>query len=590
MNKNKLEQSSITKLRDCIDRCSHLTHELKENDKSPSWDGEITAYKSENFKVSKMIGTARIQVKAHGINDVSELSKSNISYPVRVDDLRNYLNDGGTIYFVIHIYSFDSYKIYYNALLPLDISNWLKIACNQQTISIPFSELTPSNHADVEKIVLNFLNDRKKQFSIVTVLPEDDKGKAVMLSRFNQFSFGVVGTSDPFGYMLKHPIYIYGDMEYTKIPLHRINAEEISTTIPMEVSVNGALHYSEVTIKKTVNDEKLCFGECFQISMTENNISYVEKGDFDCRLKALNFIKDLREFKRLDMDKSRFSFDSLEFGDETEFNSHFAKLKNLYQALKYFGVTKSLAYDVIDEESDKNLRIIVAAYMNSGIVTFDEPVDMTVSCMEINNLRILISIAHINGLTYKLQNLFTATPKNCELRFDDQVVPCSIFCILKQHDFETISNMNYELLLQDLKAYPFQSIYTDKLVALLLDMLRAYDVTKSRELLDACENLAGHIKDSDETVCIHKLNYLQCVRRSRNYTESEKQLLYAVRNTEADFVIQLGIAILLENQNDINYYYSKLSEDAKREFLSFPIVALAEQLFQLREGEFKSSP
>lgn len=575
MNSDKVEQSSITKLRDCIDRCCHLKHDIKDNDKTPSWDGEIQAYNSTEFSISTIIGITRIQVKGKHIKTSSNLKKSEITFPVKTDDLRNFLSDGGIIYFVIYIYDFDMYTIYYNALLPLDITNWLKIAQTQKTISIPFTELQITDNIEVERIFLNFLNDRKKQFSTVTTIPDNDAEKAMMYSSFKEFSFGVVATKDPFNYILNHPIYIYGNLQYAQIPLQRIQAEEILCSVEMSVIINDKIHYSLVTIKKKKNDELLCFGGCFEISTATKKIKFQEHGDIESRLKALEFIKDLKKYKNLKVGNSSFVFKSFNLNNSDNIEQHYKNLIELNLALKYFGVTHAINLDSMDELSEKNLKTLVAAFRNNGIVTFETPINDRMGCFEIYNLRVFINITPLENLSYELQSAFFSPIKNCELHLDDEVVPCSIFCILNQHDFETISNFDYDILINNLTSYPPNKIYIDKLVWLLLEMLRAFKTTKDAKLLNACEKLSKHLKDKNENNNIHTLNYLQCIMRKRSLTEEEKKDLYSIRSTSTEASIQLAVAILLENHQDTSFYFSQLSEGQKAEFLNYPIATLS---------------
>jgi hypothetical protein len=589
MNNNKLEQSSVTKLRDCLDRCIHLEHDIKENDKTPTWDGEIRIYRSPEFKVGMLIGVARAQVKAQKVATFLELSAKTIKRPVRVDDLLNYKNEGGTIYFVIYIYDFDCYRIYYNALLPLDISNWLKIAGTQNTITLPFEELPIADSQYIEQMILNFLNDRKKQFSTVVMLPEDDKEKAIIFSKFDQFSFGVVGTSEPFDYMFKHPIYLYGDIQNIKVPLHKVQAEVISTTLPMPVTICGVQYYSEVTIEKSIDDELFCFGECFKLSTATNKIHFKESGNLECRWKALNFIKALKEHKQINIEESYFQFDDFHLDGQRQFDSYFEKLSNLRNALLYFGANQLLNCDLIQESDNKNIEILISAYKNKGQVTFNESMKPSFCCLEVANLKLLLNITHINGFTYKIERAFRSPSDNCELHHNDSIVPCSIFCILKQEDFQLISNMDYGALLADLKKYPLQGIYTDKLVGVLLDMLRAYDITQNDDLLDACGSLAKHMTDEDGASPIHVLNYLQCIKRKRRLDAVEKQMLYRIRDTETNASHKLAVGILLENQSDVHYYFSCLTDSEKKEFLSYPITLLSNELSYLKNDSSNSS-
>lgn len=579
MNSDKIEQASITKLKDSLDRCSRLKHDIRDNDKTPSWDGEIQVYRSSNFSCSTLYGLARIQVKGKHIKDMSIFEQQKIKFSVKIADLQNYQSDGGVVYFVIHIFDFDHYKIYYNALLPLDISNWLKVANIQKTVSIEFVELPFRDSEEMERILFNFLNDRKKQFGALVTIPENDAEKASMFSKFSGFSFGMMETDDPFDYMLKHPIYIYGNTFCAKVPLHRIQAEEISTTLEMPVKIEDCIYYSSVTIKKTEYDEIFCFGHCFELSALNKSIVFQESGNLEVRWTAINFLEHLNRHKQLYIGESYFGLDSLDFVENDALKKHFEEVKCIRSALKYFGVTQPLECKTSDKTSDKNLRILVAAYKNDGIVSFQAPVDGIHCCMEIENIRVLIHITHLYDLMYKLESGFSAPIKNCELRYEDDVVPCSIFCILNQHDFETIANVDYTALISDLMSYPLKTLYADKLLWLLLEMLKAFDTTKDEKLLSACQSLSLYLKsESDHAEVTNTLNYLQCVKRERPLTGEEKNVLYALRASERETSTQLGIAILLENAEDVAYYFSQLSEAEQTAFLDYPIASLSNQL------------
>ena len=271
----------------------------------------------------------------------------------------------------------------------------------------------------MEQILFNFLNDRKKQFGVLVTMPENDIEKASMLSKFSGFSFGMMETNNPFAYMLKHPIYIYGNSFCTKVPLHRIHTEEISTTLDMPITIEGHIYYSSVTLKKTECDEMFCFGNCFELSTLNKRIVFQEDGNLETRWTAINFLEHLNRHKQLYIGESFFELDSLDFVEDEAFKMHFEEINCIRSALKYFGVTKPLDCKARDEISDKNLNILIAAYKNDGVISFQAPVDVIhCCCVEIENIRVLIHIIHLYDLTYKLESGFSPRLKtvNCVMR------------------------------------------------------------------------------------------------------------------------------------------------------------------------------
>ncbi len=50
-----------------LDQCRYLTHDIRENDKTVSWDGEIFVYTNTRIpkKKSDLYGVVPVQVKGH---------------------------------------------------------------------------------------------------------------------------------------------------------------------------------------------------------------------------------------------------------------------------------------------------------------------------------------------------------------------------------------------------------------------------------------------------------------------------------------------------------------------------------------------
>ena len=165
MNSNAIEKIAVSHLNLAITQCEFLRAEISENDKTPSFDGHIELYSKAGNKKSDLIGRCDIQVKGKTIK--SKHFKATITYSVEVDDLQNFLNNGGVIYFVVGINPDNGgYQIYYNALLPVDLQDIMHQIKNsgQKTKNIELEQL-PQNPKHIEKIFSNFLLHRKYQFS-----------------------------------------------------------------------------------------------------------------------------------------------------------------------------------------------------------------------------------------------------------------------------------------------------------------------------------------------------------------------------------------------------------------------------------------
>lgn len=124
MDKKAIETLSVNAVRDSIVQCALLDQFIPDNDKEPSWDGHVYAYKNSSKRKEAFLGRIPVQVKG---TEKGDLSKSEISFPVSIIDLHNYLNDGGVLFFVVYIGSTEARRqIYYTDLTPIKIRMILK--------------------------------------------------------------------------------------------------------------------------------------------------------------------------------------------------------------------------------------------------------------------------------------------------------------------------------------------------------------------------------------------------------------------------------------------------------------------------------
>ena len=79
MDKKAIETLSVNAVRDSIVQCALLDQFIPDNDKEPSWDGHVYAYKNSSKRKEAFLGRIPVQVKG---TEKGDLSKSKISFPV----------------------------------------------------------------------------------------------------------------------------------------------------------------------------------------------------------------------------------------------------------------------------------------------------------------------------------------------------------------------------------------------------------------------------------------------------------------------------------------------------------------------------
>lgn len=90
----RTEMRSIIKIKDYLTRNQRLIPDIRENDKTPSWDGEIIVYNSNSIAKKDIEGRVPVQIKGSAKED---LSQKTIKYTLDCSDFHNYFSSNGAI-------------------------------------------------------------------------------------------------------------------------------------------------------------------------------------------------------------------------------------------------------------------------------------------------------------------------------------------------------------------------------------------------------------------------------------------------------------------------------------------------------------
>jgi hypothetical protein len=131
-------------------------------------------------------------------------------------------------------------------------------------------------------------------------------------------------------------------------------------------------------------------------------------------------------------------------------------------------------------------------------------------------------------------------------------------------------------MVKHIQGIPMSEVYSGHVVALLLEMLKAYDEStpKRKDILDAAVKIADWMRAEDTTTPkeVLTLNYYQAIKRVRRFTEDEMAELLAIIESGTDKSdVLAGVYLLLDNQIAASIYYKRMDEKLKELFRSYPI-------------------
>lgn len=155
MDIEKLATSAII---DAMARTDVIDSFVNSGDKEPSWDGNLYVYSEASKRKNNLIGKVPVQVKGQSCK---KFAQNEFKFSIEITDLKNYLIDGGILYFVVQVLESADKKIFYRILSVNDIEEILDSAKGVNTVSVNMYAF-PKENNEVIKVVTELLKERNR--------------------------------------------------------------------------------------------------------------------------------------------------------------------------------------------------------------------------------------------------------------------------------------------------------------------------------------------------------------------------------------------------------------------------------------------
>lgn len=589
MARDRIEKLAIASLEKVLLRSKYVIPQISENDKTPSFDGELLVYSTEDHTKDRMEGLIPVQVKGVTV----EALTGKCTYPFAWADLENYYKDKGCLFFVVQLLGSDDeqYRIYYKEWPLLELQKILQknpAPREHETISLPMSEF-PTQKDAVDLLLFNFCNDMRKQLVVSGTmhLPSlqelDGSQLEVQLAAFGAEKL------QPLQVLTKEARYLYKRTPQGLFPVSEGKVKiSVNTEQDLPVSVNGVRYYDICTGTHKEGKDIHRIGDSLEFEFLEDRIRYNVKLSHSLRKREydMQFLLAAIAHGSFELGEHiHMSMGELATDEETvkQWRGQYGDLEFFVRFLDRIGVKDDLLIDQMKRGDEARLNELANAVLSGEVYRCKKP--ESVFCVTpIGNLQLLLvfeEIGHTDeGYQYKLYPLKEFKLKIATETEDEDGLEVPIISYVRHEKPEllgTISNLDWERLVNEYERLEDKDweFYTELATEDMLAMIDQYDKTKKGHLLENAKRvqewLVKQCRDEEENQ-IMALNRLQIVRRMRELTENERGELAAVAAKAKNAKIRYGAHLLSGENANAKYWYGQLTQEERDEVDGQPIA------------------
>ncbi|PKA12101.1 hypothetical protein CH372_10705 [Leptospira meyeri] len=552
---------------------------LKENDKTPVFDGSILLYQRDKKSNSNIMGTIPVQIKGE-----EKTNKSKPSHSISILELDIYKKEGGVLFIKVIYEDKFKYEIFARNLFPLDI---LKIKGDLKkdvkTVTVQLDRINSLQH--FELLCDNYLKHKKYQMDsdhFLHDLPKDMTGSERILVQST-----LTRGENPISAFFSKNCYVYlEEKQGNRIPV-LIQISEVVQETDIQVSVKGKKFFNIIQWGMNAKKEKfLALNSILNLFQKETKLEFqLSKKlvtDFTEILEAFLFLKSVRENGELSINNQTFPVNASRPNETID--SDIQILKEIKKILEYFRLEKvKTSLTEIDTEYEK-IEILNKYIFNDNGDVIESAPDYFIQEYSFLGQKVIIFAYRIHNGNYKITNFFNELPETLDLfriRIETDEIPCSRFLALNDNLVQFISQ-DFEQVISDLKRKFISNIYTHY-QHFALRCIAVFDTIKDAKFLSLAFKVMRFKKNSnfyDEERHIKLINLCQIKKRIRKLKQSEYLLIQHIKQNNQNNLLICCCLLLLESFREFDLEFSKLSDSDKESFKKWPIYSLRNQVTQ----------
>lgn len=576
-----IEGLAVSALGADLARSDYLQKNINENDKIPSWDGEIyfKYYEPLDKRFTKD-GLAKIsvQVKGHVVDNF--VDNNVVHYSIDIVDLKNYFYDGGAMFFVVYLDATEKIakQIYYVSLLPKKILDILDRAGDQKSISVALRKL-PKELRAMENTFRSFIREKVKQYILVQRKNLDVK-KLIEQKKIKKFNFTLIGVKEDLSNIgdvfNSQDVYVYGSMEddlAIEIPIMCIDTNSkciIEASADAVISVNKEVYYENVVSIIEDGNKILKIGKSFKVYLEDNEIKckFELNGNNRERLKDLRFFREIINAGAFYINGYKQKINDINC-DIDVLDEDIRNYQELSDLLDILHIEKELIFDNFEKKDFNDLNLLVRGLgrKESLIGTIDTGAGLALYTAKVGNLKIIVLLKKEDDKNFKVLDIHEIDLVQCVSGDEKCEIP--LMLTRTEEEFLEVNNFDFNNEIEKMDRVCYNRLVSEFSVNCLLNLLNAYDKTKRIELFETAKKLSEWLLNKENSD-LNIINHFQLLKRERELRMDEKMILcgiYSRAKLEGNKLFMFACAVITDSHSEARQYYEELNEE-QREFLA----------------------
>lgn len=592
MNSNRIELLAVNAVEDYFAKIGRINPTISVGDKEPTWDGFLYLYSADFMNKESLIGRIPVQVKGKQGEFVESLS-----YHVNTSDLRNYMSEGGCIYFVVLINDKQERKIFHRMLTPVELQNILRGHKQQKSINVKMKPLEGSGD-DVYHSLVDFYRDMKKQTGspIKTLSLQELADGNYDTFRFSLSGFDANKESLE-SFITRKAICLYVksmDANASDIPIQEGRCFlKLIQDVEQTVSVNGMVFYNSFEKTNEKNKVILGIGHCLKVAFDSQNpiVMSVNIKLEATELKAM--VQDVR-FVLAAIENKSFKIGGfqVDIPSDNESKKLCALLKGEYARLQRVEILLERLHVIkgLDLTAMKKVDWVILEVLTAGILDEKELAlnvkESRLYNIKVGNLMFLLLVCQQKNGKFRIFDYFTP-PSRLEL-ISPEGYEASKYAVLNIDGYVRYDNIDFSNILPSISALKVKHEYVlDYAKYEVFNMLKACgklddDKKKSALLLntssDVIDWMIKEAKGTDEKLAYESYAYLVKFLKNSLSREDIATLNGILYSGKDDNPLKANVALLLKNKSAFEYFYSKMTKDEKEGFKESPFEAIKKSM------------